>query len=211
MEVIGRQWLPDPETVAPVGVVRETHPTSLQKPSDADNRPPLCEEFVTQVAGAQRPLYAYIRSLVGPWADPDDILQEVNLVLCRKADEYDGQGRFLTWACRVAYFQVLARMKQRQREKCRFVDEELLADLAGPLAERVERYDDRLEALQNCLGKLPPTHRRMITARYASGGSVQAVARAEGRSAGSVRVTLHRIRLLLLRCIQISLTRNPTG
>jgi RNA polymerase sigma-70 factor, ECF subfamily len=168
-------------------------------------RTPLSEEFVARVAEAQRQLYAYIRSLVGPWADPEDILQEVNLVLCRKAGEYDGEGRFLTWACRVAYLQVLAHLKQRQREKCRYVDEALLADLAGPLADRVEQLDDRLEALRNCVSRLSDAHRRMITARYASGGSVQKVAEAEGRPAGSVRVSLHRIRMLLLGCVERTL------
>ena len=168
-------------------------------------RPGLSEEFVTQVAGSQRPLYAYIRSLIGPWGEPEDILQEVNLVLCRKAPEYDGRGRFLTWACRIAYFQVLAHLKQRQRDKHLYIDEGLLGDLAGPLADDVERLDGRLEALRHCLTKLPPRSRRLITARYARGGSVQKVAAEAGRPAGSVRVTLHRIRLLLLACINRTL------
>ena len=34
----------------------------------------LSAEFVAQIAGAQRPLYAYIRSLVGPWAEAEDVL-----------------------------------------------------------------------------------------------------------------------------------------
>jgi RNA polymerase sigma-70 factor, ECF subfamily len=169
---------------------------------------PLSEQFVTWVAGAQRPLYAYIRSLVGPWAEPEDVLQEVNLVLCRKAHEFDGRGRFLTWACRVAYFQVLAYLKRRQRDKHLYLDEALLADLAGPLAAQVEQLDPRLEALRHCLGQLAPRHRRMVTARYARGGSVQAVAEREGRPAGSVRVTLHRIRLLLLACIERTVAKG---
>jgi RNA polymerase sigma-70 factor (ECF subfamily) len=172
---------------------------------DDGGRAALSEQFVTWLAGAQRPLYAYIRSLIGPWAEPEDVLQEVNLVLCRKAHEFDGRGRFLTWACRVAYFQVLAYLKQRQRDRHLYFDEALLADLAGPLAGDVERLDERREALRHCLGQLSPAHRRMVTARYARGGSVQKVAEELGRPAGSVRVTLHRVRLLLLACIQRTL------
>lgn len=168
-------------------------------------RVPLSEEFVTGVAEVQRPLYAYIRSLVGPWADPGDILQEVNLVLCRKAGEYDGRSKFLTWACGVAYLQVLAHLKRRRREKCVFVDEGLLAELAEPLRDRLDRHDDRLDALQHCLALLPPTQRRMIAARYADGGSVQKVAEMEHRPNGSVRVTLHRIRLMLVECVERTL------
>jgi RNA polymerase sigma-70 factor (ECF subfamily) len=181
----------------------QTDPTD--RPDDG-GRATLSAEFVTQVAGAQRPLYAYIRSLAGPWVEAEDILQEVNLVLCRKANEFDGRGRFLTWACRIAYFQVLAHLKQRQRDKHLYFDEALLADLAGPLAGEVERLDDRTEALRHCVARLSPVHRRMVTARYARGGSVQKVAEQVGRPAGSVRVTLHRVRLLLLACVQRTLT-----
>jgi len=177
---------------------------SRDRPDDTD-RGALSAEFVTQVANAQRPLYAYIRSLVGPWAETEDILQEVNLVLCRKANEFNGQGRFLTWACRVAYLQVLAHLKQRQRDKHLYLDEALLSDLAGPLADQVERIDDRVEALRHCLAQLSPRHRRLITDRYARGGTVQKAADEAGRPAGSVRVTLHRIRQLLLACIERTL------
>jgi RNA polymerase sigma-70 factor (ECF subfamily) len=185
--------------------------THQPRPAALDAGSPLSESFVAQVAGVQRPLYAYIRSLVGPWALPEDILQEVNLVLCRKANEYDGRARFLTWACGIAYFQVLAHLKQHRREKCVYVDEDLLADLAVPLSQRVEQLDERLEALRDCLSKLQPAHRRMIAARYATGGSVQKVADAESRPAGSIRVTLHRIRLLLLGCVERTLKgKKPT-
>jgi RNA polymerase sigma-70 factor (ECF subfamily) len=165
----------------------------------------LSEEFVTWIAGAQRPLYAYIRTLLAPGGDVEDILQEVNLVLCRKAHEYDGRGKFLTWACRIAYFQVLAHLKQRQRDRCLYFDEAVLSDLAGALATQVEGLDGRVEALRHCLGQLSSRHRQMITARYASGGSVQKVAQEVGRPSGSVRVTLHRVRLLLLACIERTL------
>jgi RNA polymerase sigma-70 factor, ECF subfamily len=166
---------------------------------------PLSETFVAELTGAQRPLFAYIRSLVGPWASPEDILQEVNLVLCHKASEFDGRGRFLTWACRVAYLQVLAHLKQRQRDRSVYMDETVLADLAGPLAERVEQFDDRLDVLRRCLARLSPAQQRMITARYTAGGSVQKVADAERRPVGSIRVTLHRIRQLLLECVDRNL------
>jgi RNA polymerase sigma-70 factor (ECF subfamily) len=168
----------------------------------------LSEAFVTLIAGAQRPLYAYIRSLVGPGGEAEDILQEVNLVLCRKADEYDGRGQFLTWACRIAYLQVLANLKRRQRDRHVYFDEAVLADLAGTLAGRLEQLDSRQDALHRCLGRLSEQHRQMITARYVRGGSVQKVAQEVGRPAGSVRVTLHRIRTLLLQCMQRTLAEG---
>ena len=163
------------------------------------------EQMVTWIAGAQRPLFAYIRSLVGPWGDVEEILQEVNLVLWRKASEYDGRGQFLTWACKVAYLQVLAYLKLRRRDRHSYFDEAVLADLAEPLAERVQELDSRMAALRHCLEQLPPVSRRLITVRYGTDGSVQAAAEELGRTAESVRVTLHRIRQQLLSCIERTL------
>ncbi len=160
------------------------------------------DQFVMWIAGAQRPLYAYIRTLLGACAEAEDVLQEVNLILWRKAREYDGRGQFLTWACHIAYLQVLAHLKRCRRDKHVYFDEAVLADLAVPLAQQVDSLEPRLEALRHCLQQLDPNHRRMITARYAAGGSVQNLAQELGRSAGSVRVALHRIRALLLACME---------
>jgi RNA polymerase sigma-70 factor, ECF subfamily len=195
--------------IEPRAAVDSPRPREPGLPENGGRRVPS-EQFVAWIAGSQRPLYAYIRALVGPCTDVEDILQSVNLVLWRKASEFDGRGRFLTWACRVAYLQVLAHLKQRQRDRHSYFDEAVLEDLAGSLARDVEQLDARLEALRDCLGRLSPAHRRMITARYAAGGSVQQVARAVGRPAGSVRVTLHRIRLLLLQCVERTLAGEGT-
>ncbi|HSP43165.1 MAG TPA: sigma factor-like helix-turn-helix DNA-binding protein [Luteolibacter sp.] len=62
----------------------------------------------------------------------------------------------------------------------------------------------RTESLQACLDRLSPAHRRMIIERYAEGYSVEECARRHRRSAAGLRVTLHRLRLLLRRCLSQS-------
>jgi RNA polymerase sigma-70 factor (ECF subfamily) len=169
------------------------------------------EELVTLIAAAQRPLFAYIRTLIGPTGEVDDVLQEVNLVLWRRRHEFDCRGQFLTWACHVAYLQVLAHCKKRRREKRVHFDESVLADLAVCVAEKVERIDARFEALHGCLAKLPPSQRLLILRRYGDGGSIQEVASELDRPAGSVRVTLHRIRKRLSQCIARTLAEGEKG
>jgi RNA polymerase sigma-70 factor (ECF subfamily) len=159
------------------------------------------EQMVAHIASAQRPLTAYIRTLVAPWGSVEDVLQEVNLVLWRKAAEFDGRGTFLTWACRIAYLQVLAYRKRCARARAVPLDDAILDDLAGPLADEVQS-DERLEALQNCLQQLPALARQLLAARYQDGGSVQSAAQLVGRTPESVRVSLHRLRQQLLACIQ---------
>ena len=64
------------------------------------------------LTGTQSRLYAYICSLIGGAAGARDVLQETNLVLWDKAQEYDPARPFLPWAYRIAYLQVLAYRKQ---------------------------------------------------------------------------------------------------
>ena len=164
------------------------------------------EELMTLIVSSQKPLYAYIRTLAGPASDVDDILQEVNLVLWRKGHEFEGRGQFLSWACHIAYIQVLAYCQKRRREKQVYFDESVLSDLAEYVSGEVERIDERLEALRGCLAKLSPERRRMIQLRYEEGGSVQKGCRRNlDRPVGSVRVALHRMRHLLAECIERTL------
>lgn len=175
-----------------------------------DGSQPAGADAVARITAAQRPLFAYIRALVAPWGNPDDVLQEVNLVLWRKAAEFDGRGEYLTWACRVAYLQVLAHRKKVNRERFVPFDDVILADLAGPLADRVGELDPRLAALRGCLAALPAEAQRLIATRYADGGSVQTAAAEVGRTPESVRVTLHRVRKALLACVEQKLSGVTT-
>ena len=65
-------------------------------------------EFSQQLTQIQRKLYSYILSLVPNRTEAQDILQESNFVLCRKAEEYDKDRNFQAWAFRIARYQVMA-------------------------------------------------------------------------------------------------------
>ncbi len=159
------------------------------------------EELVGLITSSQRMLFSYIRTLVGPGGDVDDILQEVSLILWRRRDEYRGEGRFLSWACHVAYLQVLFHAKKKRRDRHVYYEADVLADLGEILAEKADQLDDRFEALRQCLAKLPSKHRELISLRYREGGSLRGVADELGRPADSIKVTLHRIRHSLADCI----------
>ena len=169
------------------------------------------DRYQARIASCQRPLFAYIRTLLGPEGDVDDVLQEVNLVLWRKRDEFDGGERFLAWACHIAYLQVLAHSKRRRRERSAYFDEEVLGNIADCLAEEIEQIDARVEALRACLAKLPPEQRRVILRRYEGGSSVLRLAGELGRPVGSLKVSLYRIRQLLAGCIARALGEDDRG
>jgi RNA polymerase sigma-70 factor (ECF subfamily) len=169
------------------------------------------DELVVQLTACQRPLFAYIRTLIGPGSDVDDVLQEVNVILWRKRDEFDGRGPFLSWACHIAYLQVLAHCKKRRREQSLLFDEDVLENVAGCLAQEVEQLDVRVEALRHCLAKLSPTQRQVVIRRYEGGDSVQRLAGELGRPVGSLKVSLYRIRRMLADCIERALEGDRRG
>lgn len=157
-------------------------------------------EFVGQVTRCQRRLYAFIYALVRHAADAEDVLQECNLVLWRKADEFQPGTDFMAWAFRIAQLQVLAFRKRRARAREAF-DDALIAQLADEAQTRLEQFDLRQQALLECLQQLRPEQRALVARRYEPGGSVNELARASGRSPKAVSEALRRIREALMRCI----------
>jgi RNA polymerase sigma-70 factor (ECF subfamily) len=158
-------------------------------------------EFVQLLTGAQSRLYAYICSLVGEAAGARDVLQETNLALWDKAGEYDPARPFLPWAYRVAHLQVLAYRKRCVRSRLIF-DERLVNELAEQVLSRDVDLDVRLEALGDCVGKLPGSRREMIDRRYLDGESVEQIAGRLGKAPNVVAASLYRIRKVLLDCIE---------
>src|SRR5690606_36057690 len=136
-----------------------------------------------------------------------DVLQETNLTLWRKAEDFEEGSSFTAWACRTAYFDLLNQRRKLSREQLVF-DEEVFDYLAERQEERAVDSDRRLEALRACVEALPPVQRELVDRRYQPGASVQAIARDDGKSEGAVSQALFRIRAALQRCVEKRLMRE---
>jgi len=165
------------------------------------------EEFIELLTGAQSAVFGYVVSLCHDHAMAQDILQETNLTLWRKAENFEPGTNFVAWACRTAYFHVLNHRRKLSREQLVF-DEEVLDYLAERQEERVPETPTRVAALRRCLDKLPSNQRELLDRRYREGGSVRGIAESEGKSEGAVSQSLFRIRAVLHRCIQKDLARE---
>lgn len=160
-------------------------------------------EFLTHVTRAQRQLYGFISTLVFGHADVDDVLQETNLVLWRKAAEFDRSREFMPWALRIAQLQSMAHLQKQRRRP--LYDSALLDRIADEAVADVAAADGRRQALASCLQKLPEKHRQLVAARYEPGGSVNDLAAAMGKQPKAVSEMLRRVRRTLLDCIERSL------
>jgi len=166
--------------------------------------PPKVERFAQLLATCQRPVFLYALGLLHRAADAEEILQETNLVLWRKFDQYQEGTDFTRWACRIAYFEVL-KFRQKSGRGERLFSNEFIERMARESEHAMDQLDSRRRALAACLGKLTESDRRLVTGRYQPDATTRSLAEALGRSVQGTRKALHRIRLALLACIERAL------
>ncbi len=159
------------------------------------------EEFIELLTGSQSAVFAYVMSLCHDHARAQDILQETNLTLWRKAEDFEPGTNFTAWACRTAYFHVLNHRRKYRREQLVF-DDDVFDYLAERQDQRAETADVRLAALRRCVAGLPEKQRDLVGRRYRPGASVQTIAREEGKTEGAISQALFRIRAALQHCVE---------
>jgi RNA polymerase sigma-70 factor (ECF subfamily) len=169
-------------------------------------RPAKVQQFLPLFVQNQRRLYAYILTLLPNRADADDVLQEVSLVMWDKFDEDHPPADFTAWGCRIAYFKVLDFSKKRQRSRVLF-SQPMLERVAETAVEQAAalQLDERREALAECIAKLGPRDRDLLSRRFSDGATVQSTAAQVGRSADAVYKALARIRRALFDCVSHTL------
>jgi RNA polymerase sigma-70 factor, ECF subfamily len=168
----------------------------------SDNEcPEAIERFVQRLGVHQDRLYAYILMLLPNREAAADVLQETNLVLWQKAAEFDEKRDFGAWACRIAYFQVLAWWRDRNRDRLVF-DQRLLDELAADAESLSSELGDHVRALQLCMIRLSDRERELLKHRYHLGLSIKEIACKFGQSPNAIAMALSRTRHELLLCIE---------
>jgi RNA polymerase sigma-70 factor, ECF subfamily len=162
------------------------------------------EQFVRHLTECQSRLYAYLLALLGDPNVVNDVLQDTNVAIWRKAHEFSEGTDFGAWASRVAYYEVLGYRKRCSKDRHVF-DEALLEDLAEQVVAQTEAMDVELATLYRCMEKLSQVDQEMVRQRYAPGGSVRHLAESRGKSAGAISQALYRIRSELADCVEQTL------
>jgi RNA polymerase sigma-70 factor (ECF subfamily) len=176
-------------------------------PSTAGVAPERVDAFVRLLGQHQRRVFLYVFSLVPNWNDAEEIVQEANLVLWRAFDQFQPGTNFLAWACKVAFHQVLAWRKRKQRDRLEFSDAFLEA-VAENAATAADALEERSAALAGCLEKLPEPARELVRLRYSEGCTVEAISTKAGRTVEAVYRALSRIRQTLHECVSHQLVQR---
>lgn len=164
------------------------------------------DAFVMQITACQSRLYAYILSLAGDRDQAREVLQETNLVIWRKADQFEPGTNFIAWAFKIARLQLMAYRQKIARDRLVF-DDSLLLDMAD-IFDEDDAFDARQDALAQCIEEIAPNHRNLIRIRYTDGLSVKEIASQLDKSANAVAKVLHRTRLALMKCIDQRLSEE---
>jgi RNA polymerase sigma-70 factor (ECF subfamily) len=159
------------------------------------------EQFVQAFARHEPALRSFIRPLVPGWNDADEVMQQTCVVLWRKFWEFEPESDFLAWACTVARFEVLKHRRRIARDRLVF-SEELLELLADEGTIEIDERERERRALDHCIERLPAPQRELIRRCYQSSATIKEAAAALGRSATALYKALHRVRQLLLNCIE---------
>ena len=163
------------------------------------------DQFVQLFTQHQRRVYHFILGQVPNPSDAEEVLQETNVVLLRKCDQFQEGTNFLAWACSVARYEVLKHRDRFKRDRLQF-SSEFLDLMQTEVVRRDETSEARRDALTACVGKLSEKDRKLIKLRYAPGSNGQSVAETIGRPPNSVYQSLSRIRRALLDCVNRTLT-----
>lgn len=164
------------------------------------------EQFVRQLTENQNRLYGYVYSLIGDHSRAADVVQETNIVLWRKIDEFQPHRPFLPWAFACARFQVLANLRDKNRDRM-LLDEELVQTLSREAEEQSGKIDAVREALRPCLQLLTDNNRKLIEYRYFQAMGMAAISAEVDRSENAIKVALLRVRRQLADCVQTRLAK----
>ena len=172
----------------------------------SDEQPTLSSaEFDALLADAQPRLRGYVASILGAWSDVDDIVQEANLVMVLKREQFEAGTNFIAWAFRIAYFKASTWRRDRMREGRVVLSETAFQDVAAHAETHFADRPPVADALAKCLKLLPPRERELVTAKYVNHQSLVDLAAARGCSANSLHKSISRIRLALRNCVSKNL------
>jgi RNA polymerase sigma-70 factor (ECF subfamily) len=164
---------------------------------------PETHERIKLLTGHQASLRAFIVSLIPGSSEVQDVLQDTNVVIWEKMDNYELGTNFRAWAFTIARNMVQAHLRKAKKYQALSLNPDLIHAINETWFLRPEEATDQKQlALDHCLESLSASERDIVEARYTRGNSLTTHSAQIGRSPESLRVSLFRIRTKLRDCVQ---------
>jgi RNA polymerase sigma-70 factor (ECF subfamily) len=167
----------------------------------------------------ERSVYAMALSLLHNEADAEDVAQEAFLKAFRNLASFRRESKFSTWLISITLNEARGRLRKKKNVTMESLDEPpegqgtftpaLLRDWHEIPSEALERKEIR-QMLQQAITDLPLIYREVFLLRDVEDLSVNQSAEALGISIASVKVRLHRARIMLQKKLVPQLKKaNP--
>lgn len=158
------------------------------------------EDFIRKLTESQSGLYAYIYTLIGDHSKAKDVLQESNIVMWRKVDDFDGKN-FDAWAVTICKFQVMAFFRDRKRDRL-LMDTELAEQISETTEKEFSFFNRAEPQLMECISSLSEQNQQLIKMKYFEKMKMDQIADKLQRKLSAVKVAIHRVRKTLFECIE---------
>ncbi|WP_432799564.1 sigma-70 family RNA polymerase sigma factor [Poriferisphaera sp. WC338] len=165
--------------------------------------PLTSETIIRQLAKERGRILGYIWAIVQDEHLAEDVLQEVFIIACRKAEEVEATDdiHVRRWIRKIARYQALNAARKSKRSPLIFNTEIMdLVDGAWDQADANE--SETIDALRGCIKRLSVYAQQLITLRYVEGFSGVDLANQVDRKVETVYTALSRIHKALRECVQ---------
>lgn len=169
------------------------------KPHNRDIEGPEYQEFLRILQFNKKRIFGFILAAVPHYSTAEDIMQDTIIRLWSKFSTYTPGTNFSAWGISYARYVILEYQKKNRAAFIQF-DSQALDNLSEPF-ETDENIDNRLEALQKCLKKLPEIQKRIMRMRYSENLTVKEIALKIGRPIHGMYKAVIKIQSSLQECI----------
>jgi RNA polymerase sigma-70 factor (ECF subfamily) len=164
------------------------------------------EQYHELIRPYERSVYKMALSFMKNEADAEDVAQEAILKAFRKLADFRGQAKFSTWLISITLNEARGRLRRQATVRMESLDQStaegghispaLLRDWREVPSVALERQEVR-QMLQDAIANLSLIYREVLVLRDVEELSIEETATALAITPGTVKVRLHRARLMM--------------
>ena len=159
------------------------------------------EQFLCLLMASYKRIFSFILTLAPKLSDAEDIMQKSVMIMFRKFNEFKPNSNFGAWGTSIARYEIL-KFREKQGKNRVLFDSSAFDNILKRTEARVEKIDERLQALESCLNKLNDRDKELIKMRYEDGLTIKEVAQKAKRPIPGMYKAMARIHNLLQACVK---------
>lgn len=164
------------------------------------------DEFLNLLFPNQKRILAYVLYYIPNRTDADDVFQNIVSVLWKKFDQYQPGTDFIAWSIVIARYEIMQFFKKCKRDNKIHFDETLHEIFESDSKSVNDQFDERVEALRNCIKKLVFTDAQILKMRYEEDLTFAQIADRLALSSTAAFKKVSKIHSRLIQCIRQRIT-----